>query len=84
MDVGRGVLLWTLIWGIWCLAAPSFSLRHVTVSEQVSDTPLLLEVFQVYPPPLNPEELKGSTVCSYSLMQHTFAHSAGKPYVGED
>lgn len=42
----------------------------------------LLEVFQVYPPPLSPNQLVGSTACSYTLMNHVFGHSADRPFIG--
>jgi hypothetical protein len=47
-----------------------------------SEDPSLLEVFQVFPPPLSSEELDGSSSCSFTLMHHVFAESAGNPYVG--
>lgn len=77
----RFALLWTVL---LALSIPSFSFRH----EVVSSTTLedgdgsLLEVFQAFPPPLNSKDLLGSTACSFLLMNHVFANSEGKPYVG--
>ena len=76
----RQSILWTAV----LLSRLCLSFRH----EPVSSTTLehgdesLLEVFQVYPPPLSPEDLVGSTECSFTLMNHVFADSAGKPYIG--
>jgi hypothetical protein len=75
----------TLLWTAVLVLSGSSSFRH----EAVSNTTLedggrsLLEVFQAFPAPLSPKDLIGSTVCSYTLMNHVFADSAGKPYVGE-
>lgn len=60
------------------------SFRHEAVSSATAEDgdESLLEVFQVYPPPLSPEDALDSTGCSFTLMNHVFADSAGKPYIG--
>jgi hypothetical protein len=60
------------------------SFKHEAVSSATVENgdDSLLEVFQAYPPPLCPEQLLGSTGCSFTLMNHVFADSAGKPYIG--
>lgn len=77
--------LFPFFWiALWALSRPSSSLRHEISSGprfEDGDRPLL-EVFQAFPPPLNPEDLPDSAVCSYPLMNHVFGNSAGKPYVG--
>jgi Peptide N-acetyl-beta-D-glucosaminyl asparaginase amidase A len=68
-----------------CLALPSLSLRHTISPQDVagcSQEPSLREVFQVYPPPISPMDLLGSTACSFTLMTHDFGNSAGKPFIG--
>jgi hypothetical protein len=70
---------------VLAFASRSLCFRHDTTCDNTiiedGSTPLL-EVFQVYPPPLSPKDLVGSTVCSFTLMHHVFADSAGKPYIG--
>jgi hypothetical protein len=71
--------------GLLVLASPSTALRHDAVSDNiVSETDALLEVFQVYPPPLSPTDVKGATACSFTLMHHVFGNSAGNPFVGTE
>jgi len=66
-----------------CLGFSSFALENfVSEPEEKDVSPALLEVFQVYPQALSVDELDGSLACPYTLMEHTFAHSAGKPYTG--
>src|SRR5271156_4348790 len=62
------------------LSNVSFGFR--TISSPKSTPRSLREVIQVYPPPLSPKDLNGSISCSFTLMEHVFAQSAGKPYVG--
>ena len=61
------------------------SFRHEAVPDASLDTQdaALLEVFQVYPPPLSSTNRRGSTTCSYTLMNHVFSNSAGRPYIGK-
>ena len=75
-------ILWT---AILVLSGSSLSFRHEAVSSATLQDGgrSLLEVFQAFPAPLSANDLLGSTVCSYMLMNHVFADSAGKPYVGE-
>ena len=64
------------------LSIPSLALRNEAISFASYSAKPLLEVFQVFPHPLSPTERRGSTVCSYTLMEHIFSNSAGNPYVG--
>lgn len=78
------VLLSVLLTAFPVLSKPFASLGRenalINNYERLS-TPLL-EIFQVFPPPLSPNDLLGSTVCSFTLMNHVFGKSAGKPFVG--
>ena len=65
------------------LSASSFQHEAVSYANLATDDAALLEVFQVYPPPISHANSRGSTVCSYTLMNHVFSNSAGKPYVGK-
>jgi hypothetical protein len=80
------VMVWAIsLLVVTCLAVPSLSLRHAFAPEDVfrsSQDSSLREVFQVYPPPISPKDLVGSTVCSFTLMNHVFGNSAGKPFIG--
>jgi hypothetical protein len=42
----------------------------------------LLEVVQVYAPPVSPKDSEGLSSCSFTLMEHVFGQSAGKPFIG--
>jgi hypothetical protein len=79
MFFGRRVLLVALL---TALSIPSLALRNEAVSFASGLDTALLEVFQVFPPPLSPTDRLGSTVCSFTLMEHVFSNSAGKPYIG--
>jgi hypothetical protein len=66
-------------------AAPQHLLRSPTfdsASDLLQQPQGLLQVLQVYPPPLSPKQLIGSTACSYTLMSHVFARSADRPFIG--
>ena len=68
-----------------CLVKSVLTLRHEVAPEAGLDArdEALLEVFQVYPPPLSPSDRRGSMTCSYTLMNHVFSNSAGRPYIGK-
>jgi Peptide N-acetyl-beta-D-glucosaminyl asparaginase amidase A len=80
----RVLILWTILLS---LAHSVSSLRHEAVSYTHLSThghdTALLDVFQVYPPPISATNRLGSTACTYTLMNHVFSNSAGKPYVGK-
>jgi hypothetical protein len=68
------------------LANSVLSFRHEVVPDaglDAQDKEALLEVFQVYPPPLSSADRRSSTTCSYTLMNHVFSNSAGRPYIGK-
>ena len=80
LQYSRDWLVLTVI--VIILSNVCLGVRGVRTSYPKSKSTSLREVIQVYPPPLSPEALKGSTSCSFTLMEHVFGESAGKPFVG--
>jgi hypothetical protein len=78
----RVLILWAIALS---LSLSVSSLRHEAVSytHLATHDTALLDVFQVYPPPISATNRLGSTACTYTLMNHVFSNSAGKPYVGK-
>jgi hypothetical protein len=78
------VLSSVLLTAVPILSKPFPPLRsgNVLINDFMQLSAPLLEVFQVYPPPLSPSDLLDSTACSFTLMNHVFGNSAGNPFVG--
>src|SRR5216110_1466327 len=76
----RPAFFWvSLLWTGVILLRPCCSFRREAVSSNAAENggESLFEVFQVYPPPVSSSDLVGSTTCSFILMNHVFADSAG-------